>query len=150
MIVPEDNRYYHFTNLNPKGKNVKDCVYRSLCAFLDVSWEDACRMNAKWFLKTGSRLEAEGIVKFLMEEYSLVPKAFYDNAWKGYLSEAVNVPPELKVISNIQDFIDNVAETDVRYLFCVPQHVLTVRDKKVWDTWDSSRACPDLVFELRK
>ena len=138
--MPEDNKYFHYYNANPKNKRGKDCTYRAFCLFFGISWEDVARLDAEFYLKHGMWLyttEYEGCffhsrINLLMEE-------------RGY--KQVYAYNSGEHIPTLRDFINSYALPDKKYLCELGNHMVAIKDGKVWDTWDSSGQCPNMIFE---
>lgn len=141
MKIPEDNKYFHFYNANPKNKDAKDCTYRALALFLNKSWDDIARLDADFYL-------SHGMWFYTKERVGCLPRNRIDdymneNGYKTVYSKY----REDKFIGNIRKFIDNYAESKKVYLCVTQGHMLAIKDKKVWDTWDSSKRCAEMIFE---
>ena len=140
MNIPEDNKYFHYYNANPKGKNSKDCTYRALSLFLDKSWDDIARMDAEFYLEHGMWLFTTELVRYsyqnrvdvFLEKLSYTP--IYRHGQDGS-------------IGTLREFIDKYASDKKVYLCEMHGHMAAIKDRKVWDTWDSSEHCPNMIFE---
>lgn len=140
---PEDNKYFHYYNANPKGKETKDCVYRALSLFLDKSWDEIARMDAEFYLTHGTFLnhaeeahttEGSGTEIFLNES---------DDCEMVYSFDLRDG------IGTMRDFIDKMAEPEKTYICPLVGHIAVIKDMKVWDTWDSSNSGVHNVYELK-
>lgn len=113
------------TNLNPVGNRVRDCVQRAIAAALDVDWDTASDMIYDMAKGMGTTTDD-------------------DNAWGAVLRRAgfyraiiPNTCPECYTTADFcRDHPRGV------YVLKMPEHVATVIDGKLLDTWDSSREIP--------
>lgn len=140
MKRPEDNKYFHYYNANPKNKDTKDCTYRALSLFLDKSWDDIASLDAEFYLEHGMWLYTT--------EYT-------DNCFESSVGLFLKrfSCPELdltsKGIFTIRDFINKAAESDKTYLIYTGNHMTVVKEGLVRDTWDSSDSGIVAIFEKR-
>lgn len=137
------NKYFELYNPNPKGKDTKDCVYRALTVALDITWEDVARLSGEEYIKNGLFLESRTQNKQNnAEEYIL-------NNGLGHEIYSLNNKNGLK-IRTIKDFIDKYAQPDKRYYVGVSRHAIGIANNKVYDTWDTSNASPNIILEMKK
>jgi hypothetical protein len=112
---------YIFTNLNPKGLKIGDCVVRAISAALNQPWE-----------RTYVELCVEGF------EFANLPNA--NEVWGSYLRRKgftrFAIP---NTCPDCYTFGDFVAEhTTGTYIVATGSHVACVKDGKLLDNWDSS------------
>lgn len=123
---------WRYFNPNPAGKITGDCTVRALCAALDVSWDDAhdmvCRM-AKDMCDMPSKnavwgavLRKHGFVR------TIIPNTCPDCYTVGQFAE---------------DFPHGT------YVLSTGDHVVTVRNGDILDTWDSSNEIPAYMWTRR-
>lgn len=118
-------------NPNPKHKSVGDCVIRAICVATDKEWDDV-------------------FIELMLKGYDMkdIPTANY--VWGAYLHD---LGFKREIIDNtcpdcytIKDFItDNPAGT---FVLGTGTHAATVKDGKLYDTWDSSNEVP--IYYWRK
>lgn len=137
---PEDNKYFHYYNANPKDKDAKDCTYRALSIFLGKPWDEIAKLDAEFFLKHGVWLYSSEYIGTSFE--SQIHLLMDDLGCKR-----VQLNPGINRALTVRSFIDEYAEADKIYLISVGGHMTVVKDMKVWDTWDSSVRCPQVIFE---
>lgn len=139
--IPEDNKYFHYYNANPKGKDTNDCVYRALSLFLNVTWEEIAELDARYYLEHGKFLhEADGrgalshpVAADYLDVCDKSKKVYEFNLKDG--------------ISTMRDFIDRMADSDKVYICPLERHIAVIKDNKVWDTWDSSKGGIGAIYE---
>lgn len=125
---------YEYYNPQPYKENIGDCVVRALSKALNQSWE-----------KTYIDLALQG---FIMGN---LPNA--DSVWGKYL---INCGYERHLINDdglgdytVEDFSnDNPKGT---YILSMPgNHVVTIVDSVLYDTWDSRYDVPTYYFVKKK
>lgn len=125
---------YEYYNPQPYKENIGDCVVRALSKALNQSWE-----------KTYIDLALQG---FIMGN---LPNA--DSVWGKYL---INCGYERHLINDdglgdytVEDFSnDNPKGT---YILLMPgNHVVTIVDSVLYDTWDSRYDVPTYYFVKKK
>ena len=114
---------------NPAGRNVGDCSVRAISVALSVSWETAFAMLV------GSA--------FLMAD---MPSS--NEVWgavlrkNGFVRESIpNTCPDCYTA---RDFCAEHPEGI--YVLCFGDHVATVKDGDLYDSWDSSDRVPQYVW----
>ena len=120
---------WKYFNNNPANRVVGDCSVRAVSAALDVSWDEAFDLlahNAKEMCDMpssdsviGSVLRQNGFVR------SIIPASCPDCYTIGDFSE---------------DFSRGV------YVLGTGQHVATVIDGVIYDSWDSSKEIPMFMW----
>ena len=130
--------YFHYYNNNPNNREIGDCVFRALALFLDKSWEDIARLNMETYLETGVMLDGtkddEIMVDKILSGTPGVRELTKEEIYKGSYVPGFT----------IQKFIDNC--DDRTYFVSASGHVTVVKNKQVWDTWDSSNYSPNRIF----
>ena len=138
---PEDNKYFHYYNANPKGKNAKDCVYRALALFLNKTWDDIAKLDAEWYLQTGQTLYGS-------ERAGSMPHFNSDDFLKECRNSRLVHEANLKDgIFTIRDFIDKKADSQKTYICPLGGHITVIKNNQVWDTWDCSDYGIDNIYE---
>lgn len=112
--------YVEFSN-NPYNRRVGDCAVRAISKALNKTWEDAY-----------IALCAEGLNQADM------PSA--NNVWgallrkNGYKQELLpNICPDCVTVAQFAE-----EHPEGTYVVATPNHVVTVEDGYVYDSWDSS------------
>lgn len=112
-------------NANPVGNRVRDCAQRAISAALDVDWDTASDMIYEMAKGMGTTTDD-------------------DNAWGAVLRRSgfyrAIIPNTCPECYTMTDF----CRDHPRGVFVVkmPEHVATVIDGKLYDTWDSSEEIP--------
>ena len=112
-------------NANPVGNRVRDCAQRAISAALNVDWDTASDMIYEMAKGMGTTTDD-------------------DNAWGAVLRRAgfyrAIIPNTCPECYTMTDF----CRDHPRGVFVVkmPEHVATVIDGKLYDTWDSSSEIP--------
>lgn len=112
-------------NANPVGNRVRDCAQRAISAALDVDWDTASDMIYEMAKGMGTTTDD-------------------DNAWGAVLRRSgfyrAIIPNTCPECYTMADF----CRDHPRGVFVVkmPEHVATVIDGKLYDTWDSSEEIP--------
>lgn len=120
-----ETRTFHFYNANPKGRITSDCTYRAISTALGQSWEDTVIEMAQHAVLTGySPNDSKGIDKYLES--------------KGWVKHA-----QPRKANNTKytgaEFVKWFKGTCVANLG--GNHVVCIKDGKVWDHWDSTYGC---------
>lgn len=137
---PEDNKYFHYYNSNPKGKETKDCAYRALSLFLGKTWAEGAKLDAEFYLEHGMWLYTTEYERSVFHSRidSFMEKNGYRQIYR--YNSGTHIP-------TLREFIDKYASPDKVYLCELGNHMVAIKDNKVWDTWDSSDQCPNMIFE---
>ena len=113
-------------NANNRGKNVGDCVKRSMSLAFDLSYTEISKLlNAK--MKE-------------LRKHAWNTKTVFETVAKelGGTSFIKNDDPTLTV----EEFADNIADPNRVYLLLVGKkygqtsHLVCIRNKTIWDSWD--------------
>lgn len=110
---------------NPSARNVGDCAVRAVAKALDISWETAyalISMNGFAMNDMGSSNSVWGAV--------LRRNGFYRHI----------IPNTCPDCYTVGDFADE--HPDGVYVVGTGNHVVTVEDGVVYDTWDSTNEVP--------
>lgn len=120
-------------NPNPSGRNVGDCAVRAVSAALGVDWETAYAMIAK----------AGYLMNDMMSSNSVFGSVLRQN---GFYRHAIpNTCPDCFTIG---DFADDHPEG--LYVVGTGNHVVTVRDGVVLDSWDSRTEIPQYYWSRKE
>lgn len=114
-----------FSNPNPHGIKVGDCVIRAISIVLGQSWE-----------QTYADLSLQGYVMADMPSSNNVWSAYLRS--KGFVCEAVAEP------MTISDFADEKKEGS--FLAATGTHVVAVIDGNYYDAWDSGDEIVSFYF----
>lgn len=116
-------------NKNPSGRSVGDCAVRAVSVALDVDWETAYTMIAK-----------NG---FLMAD---MPSS--NSVWGAVLREhgfsRYAIPNTCTDCYTVGDFADENPRGV--YVVGTGNHVVTIKDGVVYDSWDSRNEIPQYYW----
>ena len=118
-------------NPNPVSRNVGDCSVRALTVALGVDWETAFAMIAENAFLMGDMPSSNAVWGAVLRQ----------NGFKR--SVIPNSCPDCYMIGDFAK--DHPAGI---YVVGTGNHVVTVKDGEIWDSWDSSREIP--VYYWRK
>lgn len=119
-----------YYNANNRGKSVDDCVKRSISLATDLPYSEVSKiLNAK--------------MKELNQSAWNIPSVF-DPVIKEFGGEKVSVWNRSDNNEmTLEEFVDNEADPNGVYILLVGKkpgsssHMVTVRNGKIWDSWDS-------------
>lgn len=117
-------------NPNPSGRNVGDCAVRAVSKALDTDWETAYALIAK----------AGYLMNDMPSSNSVFGAVLRQNGFYRHAIE--NRCPECYTIS---DFVDDHPEGT--YVVGTGNHVVTVKDGILWDSWNSLNEIPVYYWE---
>ena len=112
-------------NPNPSGRNVGDCAVRAVSAALDVDWETAYAMIAK----------AGFLMNDVISSNSVWGAVLRTNGFYRHI-----LPNSCPDCYTISDFAGDHPKGT--YVVGTGNHVATVKDGEIWDSWDSSNEIP--------
>ena len=116
-------------NPNPAGRSVGDCAVRAVAAALGVDWETAYAMIAESGFRMADMPSSNSVFGAVLRQY-------------GFRRYAIpNTCPECYTL-------EQFAEDHPEGIFVVGtgNHVVTVRDGMVWDSWNSLRELPQFYW----
>lgn len=121
-------KYY---NANNRGNRTRDCVKRALSLALDISYTDISKLlNAEMHRQHTDAWNYPNV-------YGKVAKELGCSDW--IYDGVVNENGRMK----LDEFVDTVLDPNQTYLVhtgrsaSVRDHIVCVRDGKIWDSWDS-------------
>ena len=119
-------------NPNPTGRNVGDCAVRAVARALGVDWETAYSMIANAGYAMGDMPSSNSVWGAVLRQ-----NGFYRQAIPNYCPDCYTAA----------DF----AQDNPQGVFVLGfgNHVATVEDGVIYDSWDSSREIPQ-YFWFRK
>lgn len=119
-------------NPNPVGRSVGDCAVRALTKALDTDWETAYAKIAAAGFNMGDMPSSNSVWGAVLRQ-------------NGFYRE--NIPNECPACYTIEDF--SVDHPRGIYVIGFDQHVATMIDGVLYDSWDSSKEIPQ-YFWYRK
>lgn len=112
-------------NNNPAGRRVGDCAVRAISVALDVSWEDAYTMLCEAGFNMADMPSSNGVWGAVLRQHG-----FYREGLPNFCPDCYTA----------DDFCrDNPVGT---YVLGFGNHVATIIDGVLYDSWDSSREIP--------
>ena len=123
------NRWKRY-NPNPEGKNVGDCAVRAISAALGVDWDTAYILTALSGFKLKDIQNQNAIWGAVLRENGFKRKALPDSCPDCYTAE---------------DFAEDHPKGI--YVLGFGNHVATIRDGTIYDSWDSSKEIPQYYWE---
>ena len=118
-------KYIKYNN-NPKNRKTADCVVRAISLALDKSWEDVYLSMVNFGLKQGLVFNDKRNVKKYLEKYV-------------YLKTEPMPRRNDNTRYTLEEFADELAQTNKTYIVSVAKHLTVVKNKKLFDTWDCSK-----------
>lgn len=116
---------YQLYNPNPTGKNVGDCTVRAISKALDLNWEDA-------------------YLALCLQGYIMGDMPSGNAVWGSYLRkngfERIGVPSTCPDCYTLDEFCQDHPRGI--YVVALSNHVATVKDGVLYDSWDSSQEIP--------
>ena len=122
-----------YFNKNPAGRNVGDCAVRAISVALNVDWETAYAMLVAAGYRMCDMPSSDAVSGAILRQY-------------GFVRETIpNTCPDC---FTAEDFCrENPEGTFVLYF---GDHVATVIDGCLYDSWDSSSRIPQFVWRRRE
>ena len=120
----KDTEYFHYYNANPRNRINGDCVARAICVAMDMSWEDCVREMTEIGLKHGLVFNDKKNIDLYMKHKGWI-KCSEPRNWdntKMTVEAFIRYNNEGTIVANAGS-----------------HHIICIKDKKVWDIWDSSR-----------
>lgn len=120
---------YTYYNPNPVGRFVRDCVPRALAKALNTDWETAKVLISNASFKMGDMENADSVWSAVLRQ-------------NGFYRESI--PNECPDCYTMEDFC-NDHQKGTFVVYC-GNHVCTVIDGVIYDTWDSSNEIPEYYW----
>lgn len=121
-----------YYNPNPTGRNVGDCAVRAISKAFDIDWEEAYDLISDAARLMGDMPSADSVWGAVLRQ-----NGFYRRA----------IPNSCPNCYTAKDFcIDHPYGT---YVLGFGGHVATVKDGKLFDSWNSSNEIPQYYWEER-
>lgn len=112
-------------NPNPTGRAVGDCAVRAVAKALDTDWETAYAMIAENGYRMGDMPSSNSVWGSVLRQH-------------GFSRHTI--PNSCPDCYTIADFSDD--HPDGVYVVGTGNHVVTIENGWIWDSWDSSREIP--------
>jgi hypothetical protein len=119
-----------YYNPSPTGRNVGDCAVRAVAKALDTDWETAFAMIAANAFQMGDVISANASWGSVLRQHGFQRTALPMTCPDCYTAE---------------DFVrDHPRGT---YVLGFGNHTATVKDGRLYDSWDSSQEIPQYYWE---
>lgn len=117
-------------NPNPAGRSVGDCAIRAIAAALGVDWETAYAMITENGFQMGDMPSSNSVWGSVLRQH-------------GFRRYALpNTCPECYTLGQFaEDHPEGI------YVVGMGNHVATIRDGWIMDSWDSSRELPQYYWK---
>lgn len=116
-------------NPNPVNRNVGDCAVRAISVALGVDWETAFAMVAKNAFQMGDMPSSNAVWGSVLRQNGFKRAIIPNNCPDCYTAEQF-----------AEDHPNGV------YVLGFGNHVATVKDGIIYDSWDSSREIPQYFW----
>ena len=120
---------WRYWNENPAGRNVGDCAVRAVAVALGVDWETAYLMISDAGYKMADMPSSNSVWGAVLRQ-----NGFYRHT----------IPNTCPDCYTINDFAADHPKGV--YVVCTGNHVCTIRDGIVYDSWDSTREIPQFYW----
>lgn len=124
------SRWKYFQN-NPSGRNVGDCSVRAVSAALDVDWETAYAMIAQNGFLMNDVISSNSVWGSVLRQHG----------FKRHI-----LPNSCPECYSLEDFANDHAKGV--FVVGTGNHVVTVKDGWILDSWDSSSEIPVYYWSL--
>lgn len=124
------SRWRYFQN-NPSGRNVGDCAVRAISAALDVDWETAYALIAANGFQMNDVMSSNSVWGSVLRQHG-----FYRHS----------IPNRCPDCYTMEDFARDHQKGV--YVVGTGNHVATVKDGMIFDSWDSSKEIPVYFWGL--
>lgn len=122
------SRWKRFNN-NPSGRSVGDCSVRALSVALGVDWETAYALTAMNGYLMNDVISSNSVWGSVLRQ-----NGFYRHSIENRCPDCYTM----------EDFAKD--HPSGVYVVCTGNHVATIRDGLIWDSWDSSREVPQFYW----
>ena len=116
-------------NPNPVGRKVGDCAIRAVAKALDISWEEAYVLVMVNGFRMGDMPSSNSVWGSVLRQNGFSMKAIPDSCPDCYTAE---------------DFCEECPKGT--FVLGFGNHVATVIDGVIYDSWDSSKEIPQYVW----
>lgn len=124
---------WRYFNENPTGRNVGDCAVRAVAVALGIDWETAFLKIAKAAFQMGDMPSSNSVWGAVLRQ-----EGFYRSA----------IPNSCPDCYTAEDFA--VEHPRGVFVLGFGNHVATVRDGYIYDSWDSSKEIPQYYWHRKE
>lgn len=119
-------------NPNPAGRRVRDCSVRAIAAALGIDWERAYKLITDAGFKMADMPSSDSVWGAVLRQHGFYRSAIPDMCPDCYTAEEF-----------AQDHPDGV------FVLGFGDHVATVINGNIYDSWDSSLMIPQYYWYVR-
>ena len=116
-------------NPNPVSRNVGDCAVRAVAAALGIDWETAFAMISANAFQMGDMPSSNAVWGSVLRQHGFKRSVIPNNCPDCYTAEQFAAD-----------------RTEGTYVLGFGNHVATVKDGEILDSWDSSREIPQYFW----
>ena len=120
---------WRYWNENPAGRNVGDCAVRAIAVALGTDWETAYLMISDAGYKMADMPSSNSVWGAVLRQ-----NGFYRHT----------IPNTCPDCYTINDFAADHPKGV--YVVCTGNHVCTIRDGLIYDSWDSTQEIPQFYW----
>ena len=124
---------WRYFNENPAGRNVGDCAVRAVAVALGIDWETAFLRIAKAAFQMGDMPSSNSVWGAVLRQEGFYRSAIPNSCPDCYTAE--------------QFAIDHPSGI---YVLGFGNHVATVRDGYIYDSWDSTKEIPQYFWHRKE
>ena len=124
---------WRYFNENPAGRNVGDCAVRAVAVALGIDWETAFLRIAEAAFQMGDMPSSNSVWGAVLRQ-----EGFYRSA----------IPNTCPDCYTAEDFA--VEHPRGVYVLGFGNHVATVRDGYIYDSWDSTKEIPQYYWHRKE
>lgn len=124
---------WRYFNENPTGRNVGDCAVRAVAVALGIDWETAFLRIAEAAFQMGDMPSSNSVWGAVLRQ-----EGFYRSA----------IPNTCPDCYTAEDFA--VEHPRGVYVLGFGNHVATVRDGYIYDSWDSTKEIPQYYWHRKE
>ena len=124
---------WRYFNENPTGRNVGDCAVRAVAVALGTDWETSFLKIAKAAFQMGDMPSSNSVWGAVLRQ-----EGFYRSA----------IPNTCPDCYTAEDFA--VEHPRGVFVLGFGNHVATVRDGYIYDSWDSSKEIPQYYWHRKE
>ena len=124
---------WRYFNENPTGRNVGDCAVRAVAVALGIDWETAFLRISEAAFQMGDMPSSNSVWGAVLRQ-----EGFYRSA----------IPNTCPDCYTAEDFA--VEHPRGVYVLGFGNHVATVRDGYIYDSWDSTKEIPQYFWHRKE
>lgn len=119
-----------YYNPSPSGRNVGDCAVRAVAKALDTDWETAYAMIASTGYAMNDVMSSNAVWGSVLRQHGFVRSS---------------IPPTCPDCYTAEDFLKD--HPNGTYVLGFGNHTATVKDGRLFDSWNSLKEIPQYYWE---